>query len=658
MFARKGRYFILMIVCLCFTGWSQQPERVLPAVRLGEPPILDGELDDPAWQSAGQITNFIDPYTGQPAQDNTVAWMGYDEEAIYVAFRCLDSQPEAIVAREIKPGAEFEGEDFVTFHIDPFYSRQGSLSYFSVNALGTQSEWIAGGRVAKREWRGEWQAAVKRTPEGWQVEMRIPWVMLNRPSTQTPVPMGIDFTRYQARTKVSSRWSQYQLSSKPENIGVWQEVLPPSGLRRSPFRFLGYMTPEWNEHRDGRNLRSGLDVRYTPTPQLTAVGSWNPDFRNIEAAIEGIEFSRSERFLSEARPFFIEGSDFFVLSSQYGIGRMFYSRRIDDFDTGVKLFGKPAPDWSIGALTTFNGRNDLSGVVNVRRDFVGRGSANFYTLLKQTATEQNLTIGGGATYRTGHWELLGELVQYNSHPKIYSAHTFALDYAIPRWFVTVRYLSVPPGFDPPLAYVPFNDRRGTYLYSSYENEYRSGWLRRFSSDFFIRRYEHFDGRLFEDGYELDLSWTTRRDYELDIGYEDASFDGERDSIYQAAIEGNVSDRFRQWRLGYEWGKRAGKSSRFLNFGLTRRLFGKIDIGFRGSVLHLDGQSSQYILTIGWEMDAKRAITGRIVKRDNHLNWYLTYRSSGFSGQEIYLIIGDPNARRFTERAAFKIVWAF
>lgn len=658
MFARKLGSLILVLVSLCVVCWSQQPDRILPAVKFDQPPAADGELDDPAWQNAGQAAEFIDPYTGQPAHDSTAAWLGYDEEAIYVAFKCHDSQPEAIVAREIKPGAEFEGEDFITFQIDPFYSRQGSMSYFSVNALGTKSEWIAGGRVAKREWRGEWQASVKRTPSGWQVEMRIPWDMLNRPSTQAPVSMGINFSRYQARTRIMSRWSQYQLSSKPENIGVWQSVVLPAGTRQTPFRFLAYMAPEWNENRDGRSLRSGLDARYTPTSQLTAVGSWNPDFRNIESAIEGIEFSRSERFLSEARPFFIEGSDFFVNSSQYGIGRMFYSRRIRDFDTGFKFFGKPAPQWSIGALTTFGGRNEINGAVNVRRDFAGHGSVNLYAELKQTSADQDWTTGGRALYRAGNWELEGEYVQNDAGPLRRTAHTFALDYSIPRWFWTVRYLSIEPGFDPPLAFVPYNDRRGAYLYSNYEDEYRTGWLRHFACNFFVRRYEHFDGRLSEDGYELDMSWTTRSDYEFDAGYEKASFDSERDSVYQIGIQGHVSDRFRQWGLGYEWGTRAGKLSRFINFGLTRRLFGRIDVGFQGSVLSLDGNTSQYILTAGWEIDAKRAITGRLVRRDHDVNWYLTYRSSGFSGQEIYFIIGDPNARRFTERAALKMVWAF
>jgi hypothetical protein len=524
--------------------------------------------------------------------------------------------------------------------------------------LGTQSEWIAGGRVAKREWRGEWQAVAKRTPEGWQVEMVIPWRVLNRPTAQTPVPMGINFTRYQARTRVMSRWSQYQLSSKPENIAVWQGVIPPANTQQARLQFLSYITPEWNENREERSLRGGLDVRYAPTTQLTAVGSWNPDFRNIESAIEGIEFSRSERFLSEARPFFNEGSDFFTLSSQYGIGRIFYSRRIDEFDTGLKFFGKPAPHWSVGALTTFGGHNEMNGVVNLQRDFAGHGSLNLYTLLKQTSLEQNWTAGGRATYRSGNWEVAGEYVQNDSKLLNRSAYTFAIDHFIPRWFITARYLSVQPGFDPPLSYVPYDDRRGAYIYSNYEDEFRTGWLRRFTSDFFIRRYEHFDGRLFEDGYELDLGWATHNDFGFRVGYEAVSFDGERDLVYQVGIEGNREDRFRQWGMDYEWGTRADKPSRFLSLGMTRRLFRRIDVGFRGSVLRFEGSTSQYILTVGWEMDAKRAITGRLVKRNNNLNWYLTYRSSGFRGQEIYLIIGDPNAQRFTERAAFKIVWAF
>jgi hypothetical protein len=152
---------------------GQYSVRTIPAVTTDKPPVIDGKLDDEAWQSAPVAREFIDPYTGQPAADQTEAYILYDENAIYIAFYCHDSQPDAIVAREIRPGSQFPGEDTVTFQIDPYRSRDwANISAFIVNALGTQNERIAGGRAAKREWRGIWQAAVQRVPDGWTVVSR------------------------------------------------------------------------------------------------------------------------------------------------------------------------------------------------------------------------------------------------------------------------------------------------------------------------------------------------------------------------------------------------------------------------------------------------------------------------------------------------------
>ena len=39
------------------------------------------------------------------------------------------------------------------------------------------------------------------------------------------------------------------------------------------------------------------------------------------------------------------------------------------------------------------------------------------------------------------------------------------------------------------------------------------------------------------------------------------------------------------------------------------------------------------------------------------NGYFAYRQSGYGGVERYLILGDPNAKKFTPRIALKVVWA-
>ena len=75
--------------------------------------------------------------------------------------------------------------------------------------------------------------------------------------------------------------------------------------------------------------RAGADLRYEVTPQLRLIGTVNPDFENVEQAVEGIDFSYGERYVPDRRPFFSEGGNV------YNIGQLFHSRRIVDMDGGA-----------------------------------------------------------------------------------------------------------------------------------------------------------------------------------------------------------------------------------------------------------------------------------------------------------------------------------
>jgi hypothetical protein len=61
--------------------------------------VLDGVLDDEIWSGAPMPTGTwvsYNPLRGEPAQHQTVVWIGYDDEAIYFAFRCHDPEPQSI----------------------------------------------------------------------------------------------------------------------------------------------------------------------------------------------------------------------------------------------------------------------------------------------------------------------------------------------------------------------------------------------------------------------------------------------------------------------------------------------------------------------------------------------------------------------------------
>src|SRR5687767_13574887 len=65
----------------------------LHPVRITTPPKLDGILDDEAW--SGDPLSLegwasYNPMRGEAPAEKTEVWMGYDTEALYLAFRCLD----------------------------------------------------------------------------------------------------------------------------------------------------------------------------------------------------------------------------------------------------------------------------------------------------------------------------------------------------------------------------------------------------------------------------------------------------------------------------------------------------------------------------------------------------------------------------------------
>jgi len=79
------------------------PEPQVRAVHVG--PVasiaLDGSLDETTWATAEVATGFTQmrPDPGEPATQRTEAYVLYDDDALYIGFRCHDDEPEAIVRR-------------------------------------------------------------------------------------------------------------------------------------------------------------------------------------------------------------------------------------------------------------------------------------------------------------------------------------------------------------------------------------------------------------------------------------------------------------------------------------------------------------------------------------------------------------------------------
>src|SRR5215216_3299122 len=92
------------------------------AVRVPSPIRLDGVLDEALYTSVPPISDFIqqEPEQGAPATEKTEMWVAFDDDNVYVSFRCWESEPDQIVANEMRRDGPnlWQGNDIVAFMFD------------------------------------------------------------------------------------------------------------------------------------------------------------------------------------------------------------------------------------------------------------------------------------------------------------------------------------------------------------------------------------------------------------------------------------------------------------------------------------------------------------------------------------------------------------
>jgi hypothetical protein len=601
------------------------------------------------------VDRFIDPVTQKPAPDQTEVLLGYDDQNIYVAFHCYDSRPGGIVARQTKRGTQFSGEDYVSIILDPYHSHQGGdLNVFWTNPLGTQVAHLAGGRASKLEWEGKWQAAARIVADGWTCEMAIPWAILNYPARRGPSTCGLNFFRAQERTKVLSYWCYIGIQENLLDLfGHWVGVQYPP--YRHQLSLLPYAALGWHE-RGGGSYRAGLDLRDALTPSLTLVGTINPDFQNVEEAVESIDFSYGERFVPDYRPFFQEGASNYSIS---GVpGQYFYSRRIGEFDAGENLYGKLNPRDTIGVLSALAPGHEEDWLLQARHELGPTANVNVGLVNRDRAGLSNRVLELGENFRQGYWNANSSgVVSWMGGRQSGSAGNLTFFYNSPRWYADLIPHFVSPRFQDDLGFIPFTDFKGVLSDVSYSTQWRKGAVRSLSVGGYTNDSNHYDGRLFRQVRGFNTNVQSRSDYSLGFGWDGGRYEQFNDSVFSLTLGARASDPFHNYGLGYSWGRRAAHPYTFITPYATWRFGQKLTLGVASSLLFHIQDQQQHIVTFNYDFSPKQGIGGRLVAQTGGTNGYFSYRHSGYGGTETFFIVGDPNATKFRKRVAFKVVWA-
>lgn len=358
----------------------------LDAVRVEKPPVIDGKLDEAAWQRAKPTEAFTQkfPNEGRAPTDRTTMRVLYDDDAIYIAFDCEQTH-SAVVERLTRRDRLVESD---RVEVDLGTRADGKSAFrFVVNAAGVLVDSLLFNDTdSSSDWDEVWDARTSRTSRGWSAEIMIPLRILRFEAART---QSWDF---QARRYISERQETDEWAFIPRDVAGevshygrlddLRDLTPTTPIELRPF-VLGRI-----RNRDAASSQLangvdasasvGLDLKWHPTQSLTLDAAVNPDFGQVEADQLVLNLTKFEQFYPEKRPFFLEGIDTFSTPRQ-----IIYTRRIGraapppatriapfgeqlvDLPSPApiwfasKLTGKLSNDWTIGTLQAVTGENTI-----------------------------------------------------------------------------------------------------------------------------------------------------------------------------------------------------------------------------------------------------------------------------------------------------------
>lgn len=382
------------LVTIAKSAFAQAPEKTLSprnapvaeAVAIDHQPRLDGSLDDPLWQKSKPITDFRqrEPFEGKPPTEKTEVRILYTKHAVYFGIRCHDSDPEHIVATELRRDVSQELDDHFEIVIDSRHDRRNGY-VFEINPLGTQADGLiveeqgsAGGGDFDPGWDSVWTSEAKISPEGWTATVEIPFTTLNFTKSQDVI-WGINFKRFIRRNNEEDLWSSYSRRfgiTKISQAGILNGITDIGSGRLfivKPYGLAQY------DKQSGENpkfpLIGGVDVKYGLTSNLLLNLTGNTDFADTEVDLEPFNLTPFKVFIPEKRQFFLENAGFF----NFDLGdqdQLFFSRNI-----GIdSVTGQQVPIDGGAKLTGTLGRLEL-GVLDVDTRSSGTNPyANFSVL--------------------------------------------------------------------------------------------------------------------------------------------------------------------------------------------------------------------------------------------------------------------------------------
>ncbi|MGK5048991.1 hypothetical protein ACQ4WP_24295 [Janthinobacterium sp. GB4P2] len=308
---------------------------------------LDGILEEEVWSRAPSNDHFYlyEPDNGKaaPGSLRTSVQVLVDADALIIGIRAWDrtgDRPQGTLARRDKVGQD---QDFIGIFVDP--SGHGRDAQFvRINTAGVLSDGLYRGVDDETDLGPDFpiDAAVKKLPDGYSMEVRWPLSSLRFPYSQDRkwrmmIERSVPHANGMMLLSTSLQKNALSYISEMQEILGIEETL--SSIRdRSFFTIRPELTTRLIQDDVGLARKKstvssiGMEIHARPRADWVINATINPDFSQVEIdEPSAVGASHIAQDLPEKRGFFLESSD--VLGVPISA---FYSRSVADPSWGLR----------------------------------------------------------------------------------------------------------------------------------------------------------------------------------------------------------------------------------------------------------------------------------------------------------------------------------
>ena len=491
-------------------GGARKAAPVARARVITKAPVINGRLDDDAWQGVDPFKDFVqrELQEGAPISERTEVRVLTDGEALYVGAWMYDREPGRIVPGEKVRDVTLANSDYFAIILDTYLDRQNGFVFATTPAAVEYDGQVVkegeGGGVTQTgqtraqsgsmggfnlNWDGSWTVATSVDSLGWYAEFRIPFSTLRYGGGATQT-WGLNFARSIRRKNEEAFWAfiprqfnLYRLSRAGTMEGIQVPVRRVATV--TPY-VLGGMQRSYAldaqgrlGHDGSRPSEVGADLKFGLTPSLTLDLTYNTDFAQVEVDEQRTNLTRFPLFFPEKRPFFLENAGIFSAGTPQAVD-LFFTRRI-----GIDSVGRPVPiigggrvsgrvaGLTVGMLQLFT--EDLNDgpptmsytVARMSRELSARsrvGAIAVQRMATGDADDHNRTygidgrIGAGESWTFDWWGSKTETPGRRGDDFAYSARA---GYQTGDWNNGIRFVQVGDAFNPEVGFL---NRSGGYRF--------------------------------------------------------------------------------------------------------------------------------------------------------------------------------------------------